>query len=151
MQRMHIASLAVALVAVPIAAGALFAGPENETCFNSGGAQYRITSSDSADFPVRVAHDISAPDIRLQLVDTPELADFVLIDDGETSECAGSRVKSIRADTPQGHAKITVSLSDEAADFKLYVRSQAFSREQAAALFAVLWRTPRRETLNAHR
>jgi hypothetical protein len=86
--------------------------------------------------------------MRLQLVDSPDTADFVLVDDGEVSECAGAGVRSIRADAPAGKADTTVALSGETADFRIYVNSKAFSREQAAALFSVLWQQPRRQIAN---
>ena len=74
----------------------------------------------------------------MQIVDDPATADFVLVDDGESGACDGA-VETIRLDSEARNPDLTVALSHEAADYKLYVRSPRFSAQDAAAFFAVMW------------
>src|SRR6185312_13651027 len=82
------------------------------------------------------------PDLRMQIVDTPASADFVLVDDREAANaCAGATsVKSIRVDQGARDPDMTVALSRQAAAYKIYVRSAHYSDQDAAALFAAMWR-----------
>jgi hypothetical protein len=134
---------------VPAAAHALLL-PTTNPCFTSGTATYRISAATPApDYRVRIDNAAAQPDLRVGLVDQPEIADFVLVDDLDAVQgnaCAATTPpKTIRVDAGETLPDLTVSLSQigaaDASDFKLYVRSARFSQEDAAALFGVMWRS----------
>ena len=136
------------VAAVPAAAHALLL-PATNPCFTSGTATYRISAATPApDYRVRIDNAAAHPDLRVGLVDQPEIADFVLVDDLDDVQgnaCAAPTPKTIRVDAGETLPDLTVSLSQigaaDASDFKLYVRSARFSQEDAAALFGVMWRS----------
>ena len=136
------------VAAVPAAAHALLL-PTTNPCFTSGTATYRISAAAPApDYRVRIDNAAAQPDLRVGLVDQPEIADFVLVDDLDAVQgnaCAAPTPKTIRVDAGETLPDLTVSLSQigaaDASDFKLYVRSARFSQEDAAALFGVMWRS----------
>ena len=73
------------------------------------------------------------------LAETPEEADFVLVDDGAAPDCRGaSNIKNVNIAQAQGAADLTIAFTAEsaAADYRLYVRSRWIAPETAAALFA---------------
>ena len=115
-------------------------------CFVAGGHAYRIADSGHATVTVRVDDTAQNPDMRMQLVNNPATADFVLVDDGgSTAACRSvGAIKSIRLDA--GAAKsgngdqpdLTVALSQAPAPYKIYVRSSHYTPKDAAALFAVM-------------
>ena len=142
MTRTHIAALLVLAAAIPAAAAGSFFAPSDKPCFVAGAAGYRISDSASANFTVRIDNAAAKPDLRMQLVDDPAAADFVLVDDGDTATPAPARRRqSIRIDPAAANADLTVALSRAPADYKIYVRSASFSQQDAAALFAVIWQT----------
>lgn len=131
-----------AVLAAPAAAYSYFAGTP-EACFASGATAFRMApASASPDYRVRVASADARADLRIQLMDRPEQADFVLVDDiGGTSGCNGpAPVKTIRIDAETATPDLTVSLGAEpdAADYRIYVHSARFSHQDAAALLAVM-------------
>src|SRR5712671_4230239 len=133
------------VAAVPAAAHALLL-PTTNPCFTSGTATYRISAAAPApDYRVRIDNAAAQPDLRVGLVDQPEIADFVLVDDLGDACAASTPPKTIRVDAGEMLPDLTVSLSQigatDASDFKLYVRSARFSQEDAAALFGVMWRS----------
>jgi uncharacterized protein YdeI (BOF family) len=144
MKRTHIAALLVLVVAVPAAAaaGSLFSS-HAKPCFAAGATGYQFSNGAAADFTVRIASSAAKPSLRMQLVDDPAAADFVLVDDSDTANaCADvSTIQSIRVDPAAQAADLTVALSRQPADYKIYVRSASFSEQDAAALFAVIWKT----------
>ena len=148
MQLFQKCALLGVLAAVPAAAHALLL-PTTNPCFPSGTATYRISAAAQApDYRVRIDNAAPHPDLRVGLVDQPEIADFVLVDDLDAVQgnaCAAPTPKTIRVDAGEMLPDLTVSLSQigaaEASDFKLYVRSARFSQEDAAALFGVMWRS----------
>jgi hypothetical protein len=77
--------------------------------------------------------------VRVQLVDQPDLANFVVSDDVsgiEDSSCSvsgGSRHVAIVAQAKPGEPTIYLS-TEPNADYRIFVRSGSFSAEQAAAL-----------------
>jgi hypothetical protein len=140
MKRTHAAALLALLVAIPAAtAGSLFA-PHDKPCFTAGDAAYRISDGAAADVTVRIDNAAAHPDLRMQLTDDAASADFVLVDDADTNNACQGTVQSIRIDPAAHNPDLTVALSRAPAAYKIYVRSAGFSREDAAALFAVLWR-----------
>jgi hypothetical protein len=154
MQRFHTYALLGLVIAVPAAAEALL--PPTHPCFTSGTATYQISASaPTPDYKVRIDNRAAHPDLRIRLVDQPEIADLVLVDDVDATQgnaCAASApLKTIRIDTGETPPDLTISLASEvsvasdidAPDLKLYVRSARFSDEEAAALFGVMWQASR--------
>jgi hypothetical protein len=142
MTRTQIASLMVLMVAVPAAAGAYFT-PAVKPCFVAGSAAYRVSDTGAGNVTVRVDNAAARPNLRMQIVDDPAAADFVLVDDGDAGSACQGAVETIRIDNKAGSPDLTVALSRNAADYKIYVRSERFSAQDAAALFAVMWRDAR--------
>jgi hypothetical protein len=138
---------AVLLVAVgpPAVAHTYFTAAPQGPCFNTGTTAYRVSSTLAPDYRVRVDGHIHRAHLRVHMVDTPDKADFVLIDDvsGVPGSACGPLVKTISLAGEARPADMIVGLAADAAsaDYKLYVRSTRFSQDDAAALFAVLTMT----------
>lgn len=154
MTRTHIVSLLVLIVAVPAAAASSFFASSAKTsnvkpCFIAGTAGYQLSGSTTADYTVRIDNTTPSPNLRMQLVDDPAAADFVLVDDGDAADACNTApaIKSIRIDPAASHADLTIALSRAAANYKIYVRSANFSEQDAAALFAVIWQDSRKTGL----
>lgn len=124
-------------------------------CFASGASTYQIVTNVAApDYRIRIDSAAAQPDLRMQLVDRPEYADFVLVDDfsGEPSTCRSSTpVRTVTLDGVAAKPDVTVHLSADAkgADYRLYVRSARFSQQDAAALLAAMWKADQRHKLAA--
>ena len=144
MTRIRIASLLALVVALPAAAGSSYLATQAHPapCFTAGATGYRFSGAGEAGITVRIDDKAAHSDLRLQLVDDPAKADFMLIDgSGSDEACRGAAaIKSIRLDDHAREPDLTVALSRSPAPYKIFVRSQRFSARQAAALFAVLWR-----------
>ena len=88
----------------------------------------------------------AAPDLRMQLVDRPEIADFVLADDFGAAAGSACRspvpVKTIKVDSETRAPDVTVSLApgDTVPDYRVYVHSVRYSHQDVAALLAALWK-----------
>ena len=81
MDRLRKSLILLAVIAVPAAAHSTFA-PEEELCFASGSATFKLSpKASSPDIRVKIDNAAPRPDLRMQLVDRPEIADFVLADD----------------------------------------------------------------------
>jgi hypothetical protein len=145
MTRTQVASLLTLVLAIPAVAGVYFS-PKAKPCFVAGSAAYRVADSGTANVTVRIDNKAARPNLRMQIVDDPASADFVLVDDGESGVCDGA-VETIRLDSEARNPDLTVALSHEAADYKLYVRSPRFSTQDAAAFFAVMWRNAHARTV----
>jgi hypothetical protein len=135
--------------------------PPEGLCIASGSATYRISPTTAApDYRVRIDNGASHPDLRMQLVDSPELADIVLADDfaasGSTS-CGSLPTKTVRLDTKDNADSrtpdVTVALTPDAAtpDYRVYVHSVRFSHDDAAALLAATWKAAQKRELAAQR
>jgi hypothetical protein len=153
MKRAHMISLMALAVAVPAAtAGSFFSSSASpaKPCFAAGNAAYELSGSNAADYTVRVDNAAANPSVRLQLVDDPAAADFVMVDDGDaTQSCSGAAsLKTVHVDPAVLTPDLTVALSRADADYKVYVRSTSFSEQDAAALFAVIWQNTRRTGAN---
>lgn len=88
---------------------------------------------------VSFTSDPTEATVRVQIVDSPETADFAVVDDAETDEagaCNGAGPTELVGITEQSAATPTVIyLSREgAADYHIFVQSKAFSLQEAAAL-----------------
>jgi len=152
----HKALIAAAVLAVPAAAHSTFT-PKQPLCFASGAATYRIAPDAPApDYRVRIGGEASTADLRMQLVDRAELADFVLVDDFSGTEpgaCKSStRTRTVMLDPDGAAPDVTIHLSTDVAapHFKLYVHSVRFSQQDAAALLGAMWKADERRQLAAH-
>jgi len=129
-------------IAAPAAAYVLLRGQSSSPiCFDMGNAAYRIVSAGSADVTVRVEENPAHPDLRVQIIDDPLVADFVLVDDGPGT-CPHAP-RSLRVAGERDAAQLTVGLSRAPADYKVYVNSVRFSQSQAAAIFGANWKAGR--------
>ncbi|MSO66340.1 MAG: hypothetical protein EXR03_05115 [Pseudolabrys sp.] len=143
MTRTHIVSLMVLIVAIPAATASSFFASSANPCFIAGHAGYRISGNASANYTVRIDNMAPSPNLRLQIVDDPAAANFVLLDDGdEGATCKGAAaINIIRIDPVAPKPDLIVALSRSTADTKIYVRSAHYTEQDAAALFAVIWQT----------
>ena len=140
-----------AALAVPAAVNSMKAAPKQPSCFASGASTYQIVANAPApDYRVRIDSKAANPDLRMQLVDRAEHADFVLVDDfsdGAPSSCKSSTpIRTVTLDGSTGKPDVTVQLSADAkgADYRLYVHSVRFSQHDAAALLAAMWKADQR-------
>jgi hypothetical protein len=150
MTRTHVFALLALAVAVPATAATsyLTASTMQKPCFVAGQAAYRVTGSAVADYTVRVDSGDTSPSLRLQLVDDPAEADFVLVDDSVATDACPATVTNIRVDPAASAPDVTVSISRAPAARKIYVNSANFSPDDAAALFAVIWKGTRDAALH---
>lgn len=149
MKRTHLISLMALVIAVPAATAGSFlsSGSSGATpCFAASNATYRLSGDAAADYTVRIDNAAVSPSLRMQMVDDPAAADFVLVDDGDASEAckAAGSIKTIRIDAAAAEPDVTVAMTRTAADYKVFVKSSNFSEQDAAALFAVIWRSARK-------
>jgi hypothetical protein len=129
---------------VPLIAAALFArggsltGPQ--PCISVADMSVQIT-----DLPWQAALHVSFTDdpalatVRVQIAETAEGADFAVVDDVDNSEAdaceanAATRLVAISA-SPAGTAPVIYLSTDGPADYRIFVRSKAFTARDAAAL-----------------
>ena len=140
-----------AVLAVPAAVDSMKAAPKQPSCFASGASTYQIVANaPTPDYRVRIDSKAANPDLRMQLVDRAEHADFVLVDDfsdGAPSTCKSSTpIRTVTLDGASAKPDVTVQLSTNAkdADYRLYVHSVRFSQQDAAALLAAMWKADQR-------
>ena len=129
---------------VPLAVAALFAhgvalpGPRPLISIS-------YTTVQIADLPGLAALQVSFTDnpalatVRVQVAETAEGADFAMVDDSGTSEggaCAANaatRLVAISAGAA-GNAPVIYLSAEGPADYRIFVRSKAFTAREAAAL-----------------
>ena len=154
MKGIHKTLILIAAIAVPAAAHSTFAPTKDALCFASGATTYQIARNAAApDFRIRIA-DAGAdtyPDLRMQLVDRAEIADFVLVDDfsgGDRAPCrSATPIRTVALDADTAKPDVIVNLSAAASDYTIYIHSVRFSQQDAAALLAAMWKADRqRET-----
>ena len=118
--------IAIAAIAAPAGAYSMMAVPPKSlplsNCFASGASTYQIvTNSAAPDYRIRIDSTAARPDLRMQLVDRPEHADFVLVDDfsgNEPSTCKSSTpVRTVTLDGAAGKPDVTVHLSADNVSF----------------------------------
>lgn len=148
MNRLQKSLILIAAIAVPAAAHSTFAPVPESLCFASGATTYRIAHNAAApDFRIRIADASSRADLRMQLVDRAEVADFVLVDDFRGKDSVSCRsstpIQTVTLDTGTAKPDVTVNLSADATapDYKIYVHSVRYSQHDAAALLAAMWKT----------
>jgi hypothetical protein len=157
--RIRTAFILAAALAAPAAAYTMLAETPTQpallsNCFATGASAYQIvTKAPAPDYRIRIDSAAAHPDLRMQLVDRVEQADFVLVDDvgDEPGTCKSAR--TVTHDGAAGRPDVTVQLSADAngADYRLYVRSARFSQQDAAALLAAMWKADHHPKLLAAR
>jgi hypothetical protein len=128
--------------AVPLVLAGLFAQsellPGPRPCIEAGGSSLQIAEAPwRADLHVTFTDYPPTATVRVQIVDSPESADFVMVDDADSAEanaCGGTpRFVAISA-YPTASAPIIYLSTDGGADYRIFVRSKTFSLREAAAL-----------------
>jgi hypothetical protein len=148
--RIQKAVILTAAIATPAVAYSMFAPAEDSLCLGSGAANYRIAHNTATpDFQIKIVGEAAHPDLRMQLVDRAELADFVLVDDlndhGPAACRSAAPVRTVALHSGAASPDVTVKLSAETtADYKIYVQSARFSQQHAAALLAAMWKANQR-------
>src|SRR5262249_23323032 len=98
-----------------------------------------------ADDTIRIDPAAAAPDIRIQMVETADEADFIFVDDGEPPSCrpgpTRNRTVRVDADAPRPDLLLGFAGASVPADYRIFVRSRAIAPEAIAALFAAAHRT----------
>lgn len=145
--------LLVFAIAIPAAAQSAFA-PKHDACFASGTATFQVAPAATApDFRIRIEPAAAQPDLRMRLVDRPEIADFVLVDDFSAMKfnaCKSAtpiRTVKVDSETPLPDVTVQLTADDGPADYTLYIHSVRYSQQDAAALLAAMWKTDQRRQL----
>jgi hypothetical protein len=140
------------LLVAATAAPSFFAAPAS-LCFTSGTATYQVSRTAAApDYRIRIDNSTPRPDLRMQVVDRPEIADFVIADEFGAVERDACRsaipLKTVKVDAG-GAPDVVIALSTDsaAADYRIYVYSMRYSHQDAAALLAAMWKAGERRRL----
>ena len=134
--------LAVAVPATAQTFGFSISEADPSVCLAIGNTSYRIASGSlHADYTVRIDPAAPAPDLRIRLAETADMADFVFVDDGEApARCprGASGIRSVRADAAAQAPDLVLGFATSAmpADYRIFVRSRFLAPEAAATLFA---------------
>lgn len=116
-----------------------------------GAKVYSYHFSDSVilpDYTVKIVDKSFVSDLSLKIVHEPEEADVLFVENDKNADIFVSKastaigVKSIKISPTSIAPDITVLLSEDVTlpDYKIYVLSTRFTRDEAAALFAVIWK-----------
>ncbi|HWX06318.1 MAG TPA: hypothetical protein VN065_10850 [Bradyrhizobium sp.] len=133
-----LASAVPLLLVVVMAHGGLLPGPR--PCIAVGETSLQIASGPwHADLHVSFTDDPAAATVLVQLTDSAEAADFVVVDDVDSAEAnaceanPATQLVAISADSPRNAPVIYLS-PEGPADYRIYVRSKTFTAREAAAL-----------------
>jgi hypothetical protein len=129
---------------IPLIVAAVFARggllPGVHPCIAVADTSVQIASMPwRADLHVAFTDDPAAATVRVQISESPEAADFAVVDDVDSAESgaceanAATRWVAISAD-PAGGAPVIYLSHDGPADYRIFVRSKTFSVRDAAAL-----------------
>jgi hypothetical protein len=129
---------------IPLIAAAVFArgglSPGTQPCIALAETSVRIASGPwHADLHVAFTEDPAAATVRVQISDSPESADFAVVDDIDSTESgacessAATRLVAISA-APAGGAPVIYLSHEGPADYRIFVRSKTFTARDAAAL-----------------
>lgn len=140
MLRFRVLALAVLLLMLGLfARSELTARPQ--PCIAVGDHVVRIApASWMAQQQVGFTDDPARANVRVQIVDDPDAADFAVSGDGgsgEQSACAAApdhRLVAIADHPPVTAPLIYLARDTAAADYRIYVRSSDFTEREAAAL-----------------
>jgi hypothetical protein len=128
--------------AVPLILAGVFARsellPGARPCIEAGGTSLQIAEAPwHADLHVTFTDYPAAATVRVQIVESPETADFVMVDDTDSTDanaCGGTpRFVAISA-YPSASAPVIYLSTEGGADYRIFVRSKTFSLREAAAL-----------------
>jgi len=115
-------------------------GSEQQPCIAFGETPVELSSVPwTADLHVAFTDDPARATVRVQITDDAEAADFVLIDDGPSSETgarqsnATMRLVAISA-RPKADGPVIYLSKDGPVDYRIYVHSKIFCQRDAAAL-----------------
>jgi hypothetical protein len=105
------------------------------------------------DFTIKVSPYAFMPDITMGIVNSPKEANLILVDDLSQAnmrvckEQSSFGSKTIMVSDTAFMPDITVQLLTHAvmADYKIFIASERFTNEEAAALFALIWEANRRK------
>src|SRR5471032_1759567 len=130
--------------AVPLILAGVFARsellPGTRPCIAIGDTSVQIASTPwHADLHVGFTDDPVEATVRVQIVESPEAADFVVVDDAggtEANACeAGPVMRFVAIAAYASASQPIIYLShDGDADYRIFVRSKTFSAREAAAL-----------------
>jgi hypothetical protein len=145
--------LSLPLFLVAATAAPSFFPSRGGLCFSNGSATYRVSPGAAvADYRIKIDNAAERPDLRMQLVDRPETADFVFADEIGAPEGGACRsavgIKTVKLDSG-GAPDVTVAITTAhaAPDYRIFVHSARHSHQDAAALLAAMWKAAReRET-----
>jgi hypothetical protein len=129
---------------VPLIVAAVFARgglvPGRHPCIAIGAASVQIADLPwQAQLHVSFTDDPALATVRVQIADSADAADFVVVDDvdgAETSACEaniGTRLVAISA-SPTGDAPVIHLSQTGPANYRIFVRSKTFTPRDAAAL-----------------
>ena len=129
---------------IPLIVAAVFARggllPGSHPCIAVADTSVQIASMPwHADLHVAFTDDPAAATVRVQISESPEAADFAVVDDVDSAESgaceanAAMRSVAISADPAVGAPVIYLS-HDGPADYRIFVRSKSFTVRDAAAL-----------------
>ena len=129
---------------IPLIVAAVFARggllPGTHPCIAISNTSVEIAAMPwHADLHVAFTDDPAAATVRVQISDSPETADFAVVDDVDSAESGAcetntaTRLIAISA-TPAGGAPVIYLSHDGPADYRIFVHSTSFSLRDAAAL-----------------
>ena len=114
--------------------------------------EYYITDVAIApDIEVKVSETAIAPDFTFKIVHDPREADLVFVDDHEKADVFVTKAKSalaaktIKVSATSIVPDISVKIANDPIlpDYKIYVSSAHFTKEEAAAIFAIYLKASR--------
>ena len=157
MERFRQSLMLLVLLAVAAAIFPNF-GSSPDLCFTAGSVTYQLApNADFPDFRVRIDNGMPNPDLRVRVVDSAELADFSLVDDGGTparNVCAtAGDLRTVKIVKPTDKSDVTINVGREIheSDFTLFVHSTRVTHFDAAALFALVQHVQTNQRVAAYR
>lgn len=130
--------------ALPLLMAGVFAHGEldssTQPCIAIGGTSVRIASEPwQTQLRVSFTNDPTVATVRVQITDSAEAADFVVVDDAGSAEgnaCGGNAATRFVgiATSPSPAVPIIYLSQDGNADYRIFVRSKTFTARDAAAL-----------------
>lgn len=133
-----LASAVPLIVAAVFARGGLLPGPHPCIAISNNSVQISDLPW-HADLHVAFTDNPAAATVRVQISDSAEAADFVVVDDADSAEraaCeanAATRFVAVSVNPASGAPVIYLS-PDGPADYRIFVRSKTFTVRDAAAL-----------------
>ena len=114
--------------------------PANQPCITVGETSVQLATAPwQTQSSVAFTDNPAYATVRVQIVDTPEIADFAIADDvdstSETGCSANASTRLIGISTQANASEPVIYLSrDDDADYRIYVRSKSITPRDAAAL-----------------